>query len=109
MKCRNCGYEYTDSYQKCFNCGIDLQNSGGVPGFPKQLKSHLLKSIIATIFFVLPLGVVAIVYSVLARNKIAEGDLTKAEKYSNSASTWGNASIILGLSVLVIVIIISSL
>ncbi len=71
---------------------------GGNQGQRPQINNHMVKSILATIFCCLPLGIVAIVFSAQVNGKIDAGDYVGAQQTADQASKWGNISIGLGIA-----------
>lgn len=61
----------------------------------KDVTPVLVKAILATVLCCLPLGVVAIIYAVLAMNQ--KGSEFGSRNYLQQANTWANWSIALGI------------
>lgn len=57
---------------------------------------YLIASILVTIFCCQPFGIVAIVYSALAKSSYSKGDYDEGEHYSSVAKKWIIASICIG-------------
>ncbi|MEW5721680.1 MAG: CD225/dispanin family protein [Thermodesulfobacteriota bacterium] len=92
MFCSKCGSQNPDGAVVCSACGNPLQTlSATRPSGPQdvsEIKSHLVWSILATLFCCLPFGIVAIVYSSRVSKKLAEGDLAGAVQDSKNAKLW---------------------
>lgn len=61
------------------------------PGYGQsqpEVKSHLVLSILATLFCCLPFGVVGIVFASQVSSKLAAGDWAGAQKASKNAALW---------------------
>ena len=95
--CQNCGQREKKYEINCSHCGTKL----AVPYIP----SNTGTAIAALIFLFLPTGLVSLIYSLKVNNKIKEGDLESAIKYSKKAILWAWISlfaviIILALKIL---------
>lgn len=64
---------------------------------PKCPPTNLVWAILATIFCCLPLGVVAIIYSVKVSQKYQQGDYAAAEHYSEVSAWWCIGTIVGGI------------
>ena len=62
-----------------------------------QVSNHLIYAIVATIFFFMPFGIIAIVYATQVNNKAQLGDLAGAQEASKKAKTWARAGVITGI------------
>ncbi|XP_023681969.1 dispanin subfamily A member 2b-like [Paramormyrops kingsleyae] len=74
-------------------------------GSTAPTKDYLGISIFNTLCCCLPLGVIAIIYSLRARDANAAGDSTRAEQASHTAKILNISGIVTGLIFLVIIII----
>lgn len=63
-----------------------------------SVNNHLVKSILATLFCCLPIGIVAIVFAAQVDGYVRSGNMALAEETSKKASTWANVSIGLSLA-----------
>jgi len=63
-----------------------------------HIENHLAKAIISTLLCCLPLGIVAIVYSAQVDGHLRRGDYDEAKRCADSADTWANWSIGLGVA-----------
>jgi cytochrome bd-type quinol oxidase subunit 2 len=66
-------------------------------GLPLDVPSHLVWSILLTIFCCLPFGVVAIVYSTQVNGFLAARNYAGAQESSRNAATWCWLSFAVGL------------
>lgn len=76
--------------------------------------NNLGLSIVATIMtifccFPIPIGIVALVYSLNVESKWKRGEYAKAESYAKNAKNWGIASIIAAVALFVIMLVIYAL
>ena len=76
--------------------------------------NHLGLSIVATIMtfvccFPIPIGIVALVYSLNVESKWKRGEYAKAESNAKNAKNWGIASIIAAVALFVIMLVIYAL
>jgi hypothetical protein len=69
------------------------------PPPPANVSSHLVQSILVTLFCCLPFGIVAIVYSSMAMSKSQAGDYHGAAAAAKNAAMWGWISFGFGLVV----------
>ena len=70
------------------------------PGSPDDDKcppNYLAWSIVTTILFCMPLGVVAIIYSAMVKRSWMEGNREKARKASENAAWFSNGAFVAGL------------
>lgn len=107
--CKSCGKKIDDGVRFCPNCGAD-SNTGTSTNQNTQIvevENHLVKAILTTIFCCVPFGIVSIIYAASVNGKAQSGDVQGAIRASNSANTWANWSIVLGLVIGVIYIIAS--
>ncbi|HLY81477.1 MAG TPA: CD225/dispanin family protein [Acidimicrobiales bacterium] len=76
---------------------------------PSQAKpaNHLVWTILATVFFCLPLGLVGIYFSTQVDKKYFIGDLAGAQEASRRARTWAIVSAIVGVIAIVILIAVA--
>jgi hypothetical protein len=78
--CQGCGQE-TKKYEiNCSHCGVKLS----VPNIPSYTKA----SIVASILFFLPTGLVALINSIQVNDKIKRGDFEAAIRSSKRALLW---------------------
>lgn len=106
MRCPNCGDENFSFNAYCSGCGNNLESEQARQENPKYINNHLVKAIVATIFFFLPFGVVAIVYASQVNGMKEKGDYEAARKLSRSANNWANASIIIWVSAVLFFVLI---
>ena len=121
--CTTCGREVDPGARFCDNCGAvidpqgtDPQYAPGMPyqgqmgyGGPVNVPNYLVQAILVTICCCLPAGIVAIVYAAQVNGKVAAGDLSEAQRLSNSAKTWCWVSLGVGLAVIIIYGVVSIL
>jgi hypothetical protein len=69
------------------------------PGAAAAIPDYLGWSIAATVLCCLPMGIIAIVFSVKANNAKSAGDLRTAAEAANQAKIWLYVSVGLGLAV----------
>ena len=115
--CSTCGREADYGAQYCDNCGARLdplgrggpQNPPGVPyqgghgyGEIPHIDNYLVWAILATICCCVPAGIVAIVYAAQVNGKVATGDYSTAQRYSNNAKTWCWIALGLGIAIAVL-------
>jgi len=75
--CQKCGQKAKKYKTECSDCGTKLS----VPNIP----TYTSASVASMIFFFLPTGLIALLYSLKVNKKIIEGDLDSAIKYSKKA------------------------
>jgi hypothetical protein len=94
--CPNCSEQIEPQFDGCWKCGADKE--GNVEADSAESvdaerpvampsNSYVGWSVFACVLF-LPLGLLALVLSVLAEVAIIHGDLDKAREYSQQASAW---------------------
>uniref|UniRef100_A0A3B3RNS6 Uncharacterized protein n=1 Tax=Paramormyrops kingsleyae TaxID=1676925 RepID=A0A3B3RNS6_9TELE len=69
-------------------------------------KDYLGISIFNTLCCCLPFGIIAIIYSLRARDAAASGDATKAEQAAHTAKVLNVSGIVIGIVFLIIVIVL---
>lgn len=114
IRCPKCGHENPTDTEWCSNCRVGL---AGAPiaeteeenATPPFFHDYLVLSILATVFCCLPFGVVAIVYSAMARAKWSSKDYAGAADLSGTAGKWAWAAVIGGLITLVMYFVIQSM
>ena len=63
----------------------------------RNFRSNIVQSILVTLFCCQPVGIVAIILSVLAINEKNKSDLTQAQKYADYSRNATTAAIVLGI------------
>jgi hypothetical protein len=66
-------------------------------------RSYLGWSVLSALLFFVPTGIVAIVYSVLVKRRLAAGDWVGAARASRLARTWCLVSVAIGVMVFLLV------
>ncbi len=115
--CPSCGKEREEGVKFCPGCGHNYDSAtpsnvggtGGVTGQPSNeyVPNYMAFSIIVTLLFCLPAGIVAIVYASQVNTKLNAGDVEGAKYSSKNAKTWCWVS--LGVGILAIIIYIAVL
>ena len=80
-----------------------------VDGGEKPFSSHLLWAILASVFGFVPLGLVSVVYAVLARSRFEAGDHEGALREAAHALYWIFVSFLLALVIIPIAILLLGL
>jgi len=75
---------------------------GGAGSARTGVPNYLIWAILCTLFFS-PIGIVGIVYSVIANRRAGAGDIDGALRASKVARTWCWVSLIIGLAGLLLV------
>lgn len=105
INCQFCGAENPDGTRFCVSCGKDI-TLGNTPEESKPAKviydhpfveTHLVKAIVTAIFCFMPVGVIAIVYAVLAEDKKNSGNIDAARRNAQQANKWANIALIIGI------------
>ncbi len=94
MFCSRCGHAVEDGAAVCPRCGSQMP---GAQAGGEQVPSHLVLSILVTLFCCMPLGVAAIVYSAQVGGKQAAGDVEGARRSSRIARNLIIGSAVAGL------------
>ncbi len=63
----------------------------------RSFSSHIGKSILVTLFCCQGLGIIAIIYSILAMISDGKGDYEKADSRAKTADSLCNVSLVIGL------------
>jgi hypothetical protein len=131
MRCPNCSAEINDNASQCDFCGHVITAGASVspppapasesnpyagPVSPPQrqapnqngedISNHMVLSIVAAVIslcscYCIPLGIVAVIMSVLVNSKINAGDIAGARNFSNIAKIL--AWVTIGLSILMVI------
>lgn len=98
MFCIKCGVEIPDNSTFCAYCGTSQTGNGSanpqpataeyVPNTHPEIKTHLVGSILVTLFCCMPLGVIAIINASRVSGLIAANRLNEAYETSQKAATW---------------------
>ncbi len=94
MFCSRCGHAVEDGAAVCPRCGSQMP---GAQAGGEQVPSHLVLSILVTLFCCMPVGVAAIVYSAQVGGKQAAGDVEGARRSSRIARNLIIGSAVAGL------------
>ena len=102
--CVSCGSELQPDAAFCPNCGTPRSGASS-PRSPyeigvtdqKRVSDCLVWSIISTIVF-FPIGLGALVLSLLSRNAAGQGNMKSAASYAEGARIWNVVVLILGLA-----------
>lgn len=97
MFCKKCGTPLSDGSTVCPQCSF----AESAPR-TEEIPTHLLRSILVTLFCCLPLGIVAIVYAAKVSGLVAAGQIAEAKTASEAAGKWSLWGLIAGLVVGVI-------
>ncbi len=106
MFCVKCGSEIPEGGHFCPCCGAKTapaENTANAVKQPVQsypppkINDYLVPSILVLIFCCLPLGIVALVYSIQTQDLIKRGDYAAAQEKSDKAKFWVLLSFILGI------------
>ena len=95
MFCNKCGTPLPEGATHCPRCGVIATPRNGAP--QEEIPTHLLRSILVTIFCCLPLGIVGIVYASKVSSLMTSGRIDEAKAASESAGKWSLWGLILGL------------
>ena len=89
--CAHCGNQNDDNAFRCVSCGETIQRVDG-PGVIYQdgseAPTHLVWSILVTIFCCIPAGIPAIVYYAIAMGKNSSGEYEAARAAAKTAAMW---------------------
>lgn len=119
MFCPICGAEISSAAQFCPRCGASTSEQSGVAlgaaqnpyattttrSSAQKINTYLIPNILAAIFCCRLLGIIGVVYSILASNAVKAGDFANAQNKAQSAKTLFWASLILGLIAIIIVVV----
>lgn len=86
MYCSNCGSPVHETQHNCTACGQPIGTGGDALGTPAP--THLVFSILVTLFCCQIFGIVAIVYSAIATGKNSAGDYAGARQAAGTAKVW---------------------
>ncbi len=84
MYCTNCGAQRPDGATVCPSCGSRIQTFAALPA----IKNYLVPSILITLCWCMPAGIVAIVYAAQVNSKLTAGDVAGAQKSARLAKIW---------------------
>ena len=112
--CPHCGARNTDYAVVCVACDRPLdpraRDTTPVVAQPAparaKINTHFVGSLLATFLLCMPLGIVALVFSQIARMHLAAGDRANARRAADMAGRWLVASIVVGVVILGGVIVI---
>ncbi|MGM0568757.1 MAG: CD225/dispanin family protein [Elusimicrobiota bacterium] len=96
-KCPKCGMQNSDRALECQGCSTVLKQADKRDRRGYALRTYLVHSIIVTLCFCLPLGIVGIVNAARAQAKLEAGDYTGASYYSDKAKKWAGIGFLIGL------------
>lgn len=98
MTCIKCGVEIPDNSSFCAYCGASQTGAADAyarptaanyaPNTHPEIKTHLVGSILVTLFCCMPLGVIAIINASRVSGLIAANRLNEAYETSQKAATW---------------------
>ena len=100
--CRQCGAKFPENAGFCPACGAPRNVASSIPRAPYQkaapvsVPDWLIWSIISTLAF-FPIGVGALVFSLLARSAADRGELQKAIGYADAARIWNIVVLVFAL------------
>ena len=92
MFCKQCGAQVADGSSFCTQCGCP--QSEQVQPFPQaqmnttqyvQIETYLVHNILATLFCFFPLGIVGLIFSILAKSAISSGNIQAAKSNAGTA------------------------
>ncbi|MBQ6338855.1 MAG: CD225/dispanin family protein [Kiritimatiellae bacterium] len=99
--CQECGRELNLRAVVCPNCGVPVRDAAMGMSSPMDLynppSNHLVSSILVTIFCCLPVGIAAIVFTIVANSRLEAGDVKGARSASKTAGMLINVAIICGI------------
>ena len=76
------------------------ETAAAEPDTPERtVKTHLGWAVASAVLCFLPLGLIAVVYAVLAHQSLAAGERAKAERQARVARRWLVAAIVVGVIV----------
>ena len=108
--CRQCGAALNAEQVVCVRCGSPVSTSpmrnapmGNYSGEP--VSDHLVWSIITTLLCCMPVGIAAIVFSVMCKNDLAAGRYDSAARNSNIAFYCNIGGLVGGIIVTLLAII----
>ena len=88
--CPHCGSQVDSSATFCSSCGGKLPETPSTSATERELNiSSLIWAIVTTIFFFLPLGVLAIVFTVLAKDSPTDEEEAKNLRYAKNCNLAG--------------------
>jgi predicted RNA-binding Zn-ribbon protein involved in translation (DUF1610 family) len=107
MYCSHCGTVVEENVRFCPNCGNppqhqniqqqNLQQPYMLPTYITPPPDYLIWSILSLVFCCVPLGIVALIYSIQCKSAIAAGRYNDAVKHSKTAFQWNLVSLIAGI------------
>ena len=99
MYCHQCGNELNPQTLFCPRCGVAVRgkNSSKNTSANVEVPDHLLGAIVVTVFCCFPLGVMAIVFSVLSDSRKRDGDIKGALAAARTADVCIDLSMQLGI------------
>lgn len=102
--CAHCGNQNDDNAFRCVSCGEMIHRADGPDAVYRggsEVPTHLVWSILVTIFCCIPAGIPAIVYSAIAMGKNGSGEYEAARAAAKTAAMWCWISFGVGLLILV--------
>lgn len=107
MRCRRCGYYFSQPMNRCPYCGLQLYTN---EADMRNISSHLVFSIMSIIFCFFPTGLIALHYSSIAENAVFYRNYYLAKTASRKAETLCLISVGIGvliwMSVLFIIFLV---
>ena len=106
MYCTKCGAYHDDGETVCSSCGYFLGGAGtDTTGEPVQ--DYLIAAILTTFLCFTPLGVIAVYFAVVTREKLKTGDIAGAQESSRRAKkmiSW-NVGLFTALVIVILAVI----
>ena len=112
MFCKQCGAQVPDGTSFCTQCGYP-QNEQVQPFSQDQInvvqyvsiQTYLVHNILATLFCFFPLGIVGLIFSILAKNAISNGNIQAAKSNAHTAKVLFGISFGIGVFVVLLVLL----
>lgn len=98
--CSQCGAECPADAQFCTQCGVAIGSTATTYQYESakiQVNTYLVHNILVALFCCLPLGVIGLIFSILAYSACGKGDIDGAQSNASIAKIFFWISVIFGV------------